>query len=402
MSLCPADTSLLVLERFWNDGSPSGFGVNLEGAQDPRSPRLGYPLPLLRVPSPLVTRHGDWSFTGGPLPPADGTFEFPLHPAMASRLLALYSEHQLSPPPLSSGPIAVPMASARTVALLEPSGAVSRHLKLHYPGTIGRFPRDLSLFKWSASLDRSERVKQALVDRGLGLLLPEVGGALVELPINDRGFGYIVRSARPIPVGDAVTQRLVPAFAIWARPPVGEERILTALARTRQITPQELAIQMATGVVRLYFDMALRTGLMPELNAQNLGFVIGDADGTITPCIRDMQDVFVDAAQAPSQLDARLGDYKTLNQESADLTERRSFSYDFKLGMYVLEPLGRAASGDGTLSDVFLDSVRGTARECVTDHATYFGPPDQWFRYGLEAIVGRTSYERVQEVPRFR
>jgi hypothetical protein len=232
-------------------------------------------------------------------------------------------------------------------------------------------------------------------------MMPEIGGGILESPLTQSAFGYVVRSATPGPIADRF-DRLIPSFSLWATPPSGTERLLAALARRIGKSPLQVVAQFLTRLVRFYLYLALEWGLLPELNAQNLLVAVCFEAGELIPCVRDMQDVFVDAVQAPRQFDARLSDYKTLTPRSADVHERRSFSYDFKLGVYVLDPLIAQASEDPGVRDDLVELVRRLASEHLEGVPQYFGAADQWFRYGNSPTVGRTNYERVKAPPRFR
>lgn len=381
---CPSDLAFLIFERYWNNGSPSGFGLNMPRAWSPDSQLASFELPWLAVAAERVTRLGD-HHVGGPKPGKDELW-FPLHPATAEALAAGNHRAEI----VYQGEV-VPMASGRTVAMIQGT-VVTGQLKLHYPGVLGRFSRDLHLFKVIASLDRSRRMAMALRECHAPIaLMAERGGAVLEWQDGGRAIGYICRD-QPSTAGP-----LIPLFSLWATAPIGNRTALEEIATLLNRPKVEIVDSILTAIIDAYFYLALEHGLMPELNAQNLVLeIVGD---TIRLWIRDMQDVFVDCAQAPWQRDPVLSDYKLLTTEGADILQRRSFSYDFKLGSYIIAPL-LSALEPRNASHMAM-SIRQHVSRLLSNHPNYF-PNQVWYRYRQSPVVGRSNYEEVAEMPRFR
>jgi hypothetical protein len=393
-----ADLVHLTLERYWNDGSPSGHQLGMPIQWAPSNQLLGYALSTMLVPCVDVTvvepPHGRSDFARRD--EAAAMQRFPLHPVMAEELASSPPLHGSTGPMLSEHYV-VPTASGRTVAVLNTGGQITNYLKLAYPRPLGRFSRDLSLFKWMASLERSAMFHLALMSDLTATFLPDDGGGYLEGSRLGHGIGFLERSR----LEQQRAELLVPAFALSAAPPSGVGTVLLALQRLAGWSPDDLVELLIDQLVLTYLNLALNHGLMPELNAQNLLYVIDRETGTCRVCIRDMQDVFVDdhVRQAVGLPTGGVA-YKRLSHRSQDLLERRSFSYDFKLGEYVLGPLSSVIANVAGRPWDLSGHVRSLVRQLAGD-AEYWPSDGAWYAYPDTAGVGRSSYQR-RENPRWR
>lgn len=376
----------LVLERYWNDGSPSGHRLEMPDQWSPFSPSLGYRLPVRMVANDRVTVVTDPRIDCRLIERIDQAdwHPFPLHPSM----LAQFPRGMMQPDCLAD-PLVSPTASGRTVALLNERGEIDHFLKLDYPHRLGRFGRDLSLFKWLASLERSRLFSQASDGAAGWEFMREAGGAYFETPHRAHGIGFLLR---PFEVVIQDGAHLIPSFSLWARPRQGSQTVLSALRIMFGWNEQEAFASLVVPVVEAYFSLALSHGLLPELNAQNLLYVIRE-DGSCRPCFRDMQDVFIDDdVRARRNLGVGGVSYKRVDRQSTDLAERRSFSYDFKLGAYVLEPLLKELAGSASAAEYFRARVKDIARRSTQDWPEYWPQGGLWYSYSSSDAVDRSTY----------
>jgi hypothetical protein len=98
--------------------------------------------------------------------------------------------------------------------------------------------------------------------------------------------------------------------------------------------------QLVLPLVQSYLTLTFETGLMPEINAQNLLYDFAP-DGTAMPVVRDMGRVEKLIHVAPQLASLLSAPYKTLDGTSDReyALTRHSFSFDFKLMTYVVGPI---------------------------------------------------------------
>ncbi len=346
----------LHLERYVNKGSPSGFSeVNRPpGAYDPRGLADSFQIPCVWLGNESVKGIGDWP----PELPRDQqrSLAFLLHPAMTATEAV---QRQLAGD--RDGSVAgialrvAPTASGRTVWVHDLSAPL--HLKLHYPGVLGRVDRALPAIKAVAGWEISRDIVEA-IDRGEApnclALLPETCARWWS-PSLDPGtsIGLIARAASPYPQAVSGTY-LIPVFALISRDSRAmDDAPLLAQLLDRATNPESLLIErILQPLVRAYCYLAFERGLLPELNAQNVLLEVSSDHIPLRLVLRDMSRV-------EKALHIRRGRGLSVSFLSApykciDTTAdpglamiRHSFSFDFKLGLYCLAELVDTAAAHG-------------------------------------------------------
>jgi hypothetical protein len=377
---------LLFCETSVNDGSPSGYQPTVAPRYSPSAGIGGFSLPFCALDRSLVSIVGplpDW------MPTSHTHALVPVHPIIAA------DRTDVTDVTLT----VVPTASVRTVAVLSPERTILGFLKLHYPSKLGRFSRDLYHFKWIASLEADAAFREAAAF-GRVLWMPENFGWYCE-PSSDsseRGWGVLGRTTSGASFLDCP---LIPAFSIISR--VSRYAVLEHVQSTYEWTVQTACTALARNLVEVYIELALRWGLLPECNAQNVLYHFAP-DGEVYPVFRDMGDVFKDTAIRRARgLSCSFCEYKTIDWTSPDLLQRRSFSYDFKLGEYILRPLGSAIATIWRADESYvLSLIRKQSREAWGAEASeYFSNVGEWFSYPVSENVSRDSYV-VNYDPQFR
>lgn len=368
----------LALERFWNDGSPSGFRPLVKRTFAPEASPCTFKLPAAVVPrNDVTTTFGaQLAEMGNRTPSEDDPIDFHFHPALNPSVLwscpMELSENRLD---------ASPTASVRTVANLTEHGRIEYFVKLHFPSLLGRFERSLQLHKWAASLERSRLFKEAYQDKRMEWsFLEEFSGQFYSGSNSNSAFGNIFRSSFPFGHEEDNSFLIIPAFSLFAKPHVGTTSIIQAIRVKHGWTVDECLEHFAISTIDMYFELWLDFGLMPELNAQNLLFLYDMNDGKIMPVVRDMQDTYVDQEiiHRPYCIT-----YKCISGGDEITQARRSFSFDFKLGEYFLHPLIKSLSIRSKSDDLdrgllwrlrehIAEKIKGTA--CLPEGATYFYP----------------------------
>lgn len=395
--------SFMYLERYVNDGSPSGFNTDMPTQFCPFTGPERFALPIFSLPWDAVTRFGDLSRLGWTRRLlSEGRMPIPVHPHIVTDLQRL----RLLPEEPDFTVDVVPTASGRTVIMDWSEAEGLSFAKLHYPRMLGRFVRGMPLFKWVAGQESSRFMRAFLMGNQECVgMFDEFAGLYVEDRHPQGGFGTIFRRTPPVTMIDD-ERALVPAFALFARDRGHHEDppLLTQLIHDRHLTLGDLTNQFVRPLIGAYVALATTGGLMPECNAQNVAFCISTTGNGAGIFFRDMEDVWKDLSQRTSAgLDATCVNYHTIQLGvDPDYYQRRSFMYDFKLGEYLLSPLAAAASSAlGVSQDLVLREMRDVGRCTWRGHEQYFQPRDSWFCYSRTLGVSRARYDELSD-PRFR
>lgn len=326
--LAQPEAAWLAMERYVNDGSPSGVTTTTSARTSPTGPYPDFELPFYSCPG-LTMR------TTRPALPDPGLpgEALPVHPDLDSATEGGLAEDH---PPALVGTVRVaPTSSGRTVAVTNPRRHPV-HIKLHYPRILGRFPRRIDVRRADAALDTTA----LLVDHRAELpsdvaFLPEPAAL-----VAPSGIAAILRWPTPYPHHDAVA--LVPLFALFSRDrrhpddPTLLQQILEGDPDPATTVWDRLLRPIVDGWVHL----AVRLGLVPEWNAQNLLVELAP-DGQLHRIVfRDLEGNHRDPTHRPdwaSPIEAT--DHRVLTTEDTAARQQRSWLYDFKLGDYVIEPL---------------------------------------------------------------
>ncbi len=380
----------LGLENTLNDGTPSGFLASLPDPYNAGTRHSGFQLPLSALEADCVVCVGS---IPSPLASPDHIL-FPFHPLLAH---AGANSQTSARRERGREVLAIPTASLRTVYV--PSLGVL--LKLHLPSRIGRYSRDLAMFKWLSAIENSRELEMhqhSFANRFE--ILPESRGFF--LPQSGYGpHGVIIRQIpRELHAADQ-NFALIPAFSLFASR--GDAIALVSVIANRNALDETTFFnKFIAPLIEAFFACSLELGLIPEMNAQNVlyGF---NGNGEIKIYLRDAGDFFKDLTQRKRhKLHTSFCSYKTIERGvSKDFFERRSFAFDFKLGEYIISPLIERVSMETNLdSSIIVSTIKDYVRARV-DTENYFGSNNMWYRY--ENILGasRSDYV-VQYEPKFR
>jgi len=384
----------LGLEGHVNRGSPSGFTARNQARPEWRPGAAGgVPVHLVRCEG-SVQSFGTWPLR----------WEQAQDPSML--LAHPFAVEAMNLRSVTTTP-GVATASTRTVVLtgLQPSF----HVKLHYPGVLGRVRRDLPLQKALAGFELSSELSEFLgvVANDRWAMLREIGGrARVDGDSGD-SWAVVLREGRPYP-DTPHRSLLVPAFSLCAcdgRSP-DDEILLTQMFRAAKHTDPTtwLLSEILVPLTEMYFALVGRLGIMPEINAQNLLFATS-SEGEIRIVLRDLGRV-----EKLLHIRRRQGrgvrflssPYKEVDadRDSGFAAIRHSFSFDFKLCGYVLRPVIEAAVKSFGLDR---SALVGEVRECVKQQiselglAEFFPPSTE--TYGHPKVMLTESRPYTDEGP---
>ena len=384
------------LERYVNDGSPSGFSEK-NIVTEPYSPTKGSPtfnLPIIWFPFENVTtigsvRHLNFGRKDSPCSP------FPVHPDLYPEWEQLLHEV----PGTSLGMIEVaPTASGRTVIAGINEG-VPFFIKLHYPGLIGRFHRDITLYKWLPEIENSRELARLFFNNKMwGSFLPSLGGVYSERA-KHRG-GVVFRSFTEYP-STVWKGFMIPSFSLWSidriRPQ--DPTLLAQLQAETGLNFQSMIEYLFVPLFQSYAELAINCGLIPEDNAQNILFKFSSDFSMLRVVRRDMMGFFKDNELRGENVMGLfpLTTYHELEPGvHDDIRKRRSFAYDFKFSRYVIDPLANQVAH---IFKVSLDHVANIVKKLAIDIVIW---PSGYFEagqkaYGYDNILGvsRSSYREI-------
>lgn len=390
-------SSYIELERFWNDGSPSGFTFknNVGYLYSPFSKIDKFSLPIFLSNKINFTQIGT-------IPPGwrerlehDDNLPFPIHPEITDDLKNV---KQFDKNSKSFYIDVVPTASSRTVLWTSEDQKKRHFLKLHYPKMIGRFKRDLYLYKWLSSLENSREILSfKCFFPPKFSFLRENAGTFVEGSNGKPGFGIIYREFTPYPPKHS--SLLIPSFSLFSKNNLQErQQPLLVQLLINMAKPMEYFLEnFVEPVLDSYIFLSCETGLIPENNAQNALFEINIENMETRYVLRDMADIFKDLSLREEKgLHTSLCSYHTIDiSTDEDYFRRRSFAYDFKCSKYLIKPMIDCfVMGLNIPAQKVYAKVQEMAKAKWKRYKNYFEKENEWFAYPMQSNVGRESYIR--------
>lgn len=386
--------SYLRLERYVNEGSPSGFSdLNTPGdGFRARDEVESFQLPIFDC------RHNQPINVGVSSVMAAG--EVPIHPEMASEFEE--ESHAVTNWHLT----AVPTSSGRTLSV---SDKVHRcYLKVAYQRLLGRMTRPMTKEHVLSALEVSSTYESAIgsgrMPSSLHIYREYAGLYFSDGPLEN--WGYVERAVEPYPAGSFIE---IPAFSMVAPGTSSDPSVLVQLV---DFHPTLRHIDgffrlVLKPLVELYFASVQILGLQPEAHAQNVVFLLDAGLVPVGVALRDMESVDKDIPllDALGTVDAFTPmKYKCLYRDSYNYQIMHSFMYDFKLGKYLLAKLvDRWCAHTGYQAATVDELVRDAAHFYLKSLPGDFFPEGLWYDYEdvIHQGTGQRQY-RQHPHPRFR
>jgi hypothetical protein len=406
--------SFLLMERYVNDGSPSGFtftnttsvGTNPREGASSFKLREVFPRPateivsLGTIPASIFASHDS----------SDAVMF--VHPDMIenSKLVTLAEWHGQSSPFE-----AVPTSSARTVAVMRP-GLVG-FLKLHFEGYLGRIVRAIDLKRAQAALENDSilyrLISQGAMPRTFGYFR-ETGARVYQRQYEGSSvyWGMVWRSPAICGLCADTVRYLVPAFSLFSRD-LRNPSDPTLLSQLGEVWGHDkarvLLDDLLAPVVSAYFAMIRNAGLQGEWHSQNVVFGFDSSWQCVTTALRDMESIdrdlpLMSRARVPSDLVSY--PYKCLEAHQYNYSIKHSFMFDHKLGEYLLAPIIDHACqvwnvDTSPIENAVIDLV---ASETANLPKHYFPTNGSWYNFDKQyidqSVESRPYLERKN--PRFR
>jgi siderophore synthetase component len=386
----PSD-AYIHMERYVNDGSPSGYSEKWTTSPE-TSPFGNVPAFNLhkveQIELHIVNSENTYS-----LPDFIQHDSLYLHPDTALRL-QINDTQKIDTFSVS------PTACGRTVQI---NLAPEHHLKLHYPGIIGRMDRALGLREAHFAITISDYISQHLYsDTNFQKfsILPEWRAVIGSYDHNGRKYeiGMIFRKAEPLRL-PRERYVLIPAFSLFSLDRIfpSDVPLLHQLVMSSRSRPTEYLVeQILWPLVDAYFQLVIRCAVHGEFHAQNTLLAINAQDPDDTHIVlRDMESITVDLSlPASARVEGRLNDkvYKCINRETPDYVKKHSFFFDFKLGEYLLRPLIECASAGFAISELeLIKAVKRRVVQHLSNLPSDFLPANEWYRYAQVQIDRSTN-----------
>jgi len=315
--------SLIYMENFVNDGSPSGFtGVTtLPKTYVSGESKNGFNISVLSVdpsqaetygkPSDAFKHHQTGDSVEIPCYPfllGDGSYE-PLH--------------------------CFPTSSSRTVLV---NGKSPYFAKLHFPGNIGRAPRFVGPVEIRKSILISKLCDEAFKDKDLNDLSYLAEPFATYDPTKQIGCIYREFVPKPLIPEDGF---LIPFFSLFSKDKFAlDDECL--LYQIEDIYPGVFMGQVVPQLIRSFFTLGLKYGLSFEQQAQN---ALLEVDENLKPrriVLRDFLDCFVDNDIREREGLEKVFEQNCYSKESWGKERAlgiHSFLFDFKVGNYILNPI---------------------------------------------------------------
>lgn len=293
---------------------------------------------------------------------------------------------------VADGMIVIPTSSSRTVKIK----GTNSFLKLHYPGIIGRLPRDLGDLQLSFAVEITRVLNEA---KQQGKLLrcfdfmPEYYGRVVKA--YDTEIGFVCRE---MPKYDDA-QYYVPAFSLFSKDSHKpyEEKILVQLLQVHSNNSLSFLLnEICFPLIDVFFFCAFNLGLLPEMHSQNIVFLFDSEWRTKKILLRDFESIDVDISiRERLGLKEKIGcpSNKALTDKSENYLKRHSFMFDHKLCEYLIDPIVRcAASVLKKQEDDIIRQIKEYCTDKYREQLQDFFPKDNcWYKYPNIEIDRSTS-----------
>jgi len=399
------------LERYVNDGSPSGFST-INTTKPTTSPFELTPWfhPLICfAPSEYFREYGQIPELRFPESTDANNWIF-VHPDMAES--DFFSNKDFIVKQLRDLRV-TPTASGRTIQFLDKYN--EDYVKLNYVGVLGRVRRELPFFKAISGPEVSSVISAAienhLLDKKLSIL-PEIGARVL---INGKGnkneWGMVWRENKPLGLDRDKYQFLFPSFSLFSVDRLNNHHypLLKQIIDFYKYDPEEYVLEtILLPLVKCYFNLIEKLGLQAELNSQNLLLGFNDNFSECSFIIRDLESVDKDITLMKTlglKFESECYPYKCLESNQYNYAIKHSFMYDFKLGESILEPIINVVFNYYDIEKEKLQSkIKEYAASFIKQLPEDFFPKNKWYVFD-KVLVDQSKIERPYieyQTPKFR
>ena len=397
------------LERYVNDGSPSGFStVNTTKAQTSPFELNPFFYPYICIADRKFFKEY------GSIP--DLEFEdikesenwIIVHPDMKNHEYFQNDKFQLREVTQFR---VIPTASGRTVQIYHSHN--EDYIKLHYAGILGRVRRELPFIKAVSGPEISNLISKAIDHKMLNekLSIFQEIGARVLINENNEEWGMVWRLNKPYKINDDLAHFIFPSFALFSTDRITNYHypLLKQIVEKFNFDPQEYTLEVIIfPLINSYLEIIRVLGLQPELNSQNLMFCFNKDFTKCSFILRDLESVDKDLTIMKSiglKFDSLSFPYKFIDSTQYNYYIKHSFMFDFKLGESILEPILNVLEKYFSVSKVSMHKeIKRFTRDKLKDLPEDFFPKNKWYVFD-KVLVDQSKSERPYieyDNPKFR
>jgi hypothetical protein len=409
--LDPINT-LTYIERFVNDGSPSGYSV-INSTSEQTSP---FNLNPWFTPYICISSQKNFT-TYGKIPDIDIFDISPskdwilVHPDMCDNSFFNNSEFELL---RCEGLKVSPTSSGRTIQIINQKDR--DYVKLHYDGTLGRVHRGLPFKKAISGPELSKYIIQNIdnnnIDKRISLF-PECGAKIITnntLKENNE-WGMTWRSSLPYCSENNEIIFLLPVYSLFSYDRLAsyEPKLLEQIINQSKTNPKEYILEkIVYQIIDCYFELIIKIGIQPEWNAQNLLIGFNKELEPIRFVMRDIESIDKDLTMMTLLGISQSFDsypHKCIFEGQYNYQIKHSFMFDYKLGDYIIEPiLIFLHELVGTDIDSLRKDVRNYTSKYIRQLPEDFFPKNEWYVF-KRVLVDQSRKTRPYKAlpnPKFR
>ncbi|OFX35254.1 MAG: hypothetical protein A2X08_07390 [Bacteroidetes bacterium GWA2_32_17] len=376
--------SLIYLDRYVNDGSPSGFTEVNKTSSKTDTFSLNRSFKLLS----LVSDENNFKIYGSlkeKIPLAHN--QFFIHPDMINHsdlygcTLEVNKSFEVSP-----------TSSFRTVKIISENN--SDYVKLHYDGKLGRIYRKLNPIRAIAGVEISNIVKEGITRNLLSDFISIYEEPFAKIFINPKmtncsePWGMVWRNSKPSGIRIKNVKYIIPLFSFWSkdRQSKQDDSFGTQLFNIWGTVAIDKSLkQVLMPTLDAYFELLVNFGLQNEYNAQNILIGFDQDWNAITIILKDMMGIEKDLELRKSLGLSTIFDstpYKVISASDPLYQKRHSFAFDFKVCTYVIEPLIElAVENKLTTKEQLIDAMKQRTSYWLKKLPSDYFPPDIWFSH---------------------
>lgn len=405
-------TSLQYLERYVNDGSPSGFS-KLYTTSPSTSPFefSAWFHPYFAVAPTECFKHFGLipSYPGMEFTHSDNWLM--LHPDMATKLSKKNKQIKIFKSEILR---VVPTASGRTVQII--NLGKQDYIKLHYQGILGRVNRELPFKKAIAGPELSKIIINAIdhkiIDKNLSLL-PETGARVIIVHSKNEisEWGMVWRENNPYNISSSDMKYIFPSFSLFSYDTLAIHHypiLKQIIDYTSSDAEQYVFDVLLTPLIKCYFDMIQKLGLQPEWNSQNLLVSFNENFSEAKFIMRDLESIDKDLTMMDSlkiNHNFECHPYKCIEEKQYNYNIKHSFMFDFKLGESIIDPLLFLLDRHyGIDLENSRNKIKEITKKYIANLPVNFFPANKWFAFE-KVLVDQSVDERPYielDNPKFR
>jgi len=402
-------SSRYYLERYVNDGSPSGFSTKYTTRPNTSPFELNpwfHPY-ICYAPKASFKEYGNIPQIDFELSTKENNWII-VHPDMVENPFFKNEAFHIEQ---TKELKVLPTASGRTVQILEKFN--EDYIKLHYVGILGRISRELPYYKAMAGPEISSLISTAIQSKILDKkisILPETG-ARVLINNENKEWGMIWRENIPFGLSKEKYKYLFPSFSLFSMDRLNNHHypLLKQIIDHYEYNPEEYLLEtILFPLIKSYFSLIEKLGLQAELNSQNLMLAFDENFHNCSFVLRDLESIDKDITLMKSlnlNFKSECYPYKCIEESQYNYQIKHSFMYDFKLGESILEPLINILQTYYKITKESLQlKIKQHASEYIKKLPETFFPKDKWYGFD-KVLVDQSKSERpylIYNNPKFR